>query len=101
MHFMDWVAVAAGLSGTSAIVTLFQLHYMDNDKLPVIARALMAATVCVFLMGVVTFGNDIRNGLNNVGKNIGGISVPSDTTMPDSGDPCDLASASYDSNASC
>jgi hypothetical protein len=97
---MDWVAIATALAGASAVLTLCRLRYKDNDKLPIIAKALMALTVATLLIGVLSFGNDLSNSFNNIGKDIGSVTIPSDTTPETTTwDPCDPTSPAWNPDA--
>jgi hypothetical protein len=100
MHLMDFVLGAACLSGASALLTFFRLVKPENEALPVIAKAFMALAVSFVLVGVLMFGNDVSNGISNIGKDTGSFTVPTDTTPETTiWDSCDPTSPAWNPDA--
>jgi hypothetical protein len=54
------------------------------------------------LVGVLMLGNDIRNGLSSFQKDIGSVTIPSDSAPETTTwDACDPTSPAWNPNANC
>lgn len=101
-HLMDFILGAACFSGASALLTFFRLFKPENEALPIIAKAFMALAVSFILVGVLMLGNDIRNGLSSFQKDIGSVTIPSDSAPETTTwDACDPTSPAWNPNANC